>query len=75
MNVPFPSTSLTFLMPFSTFQVDPNAYKKLLDCVFTNDINVCDKVPSGARKNGAPLVNPLGGTAFQVDGADRCVWS
>ena len=52
--------------------MDEAAYKKLLECVFTSDINVCDNVPSGAgRRGGAKLTNPLGGTAHQVDGADR----
>ena len=53
-------------------QVDEAAYEKLLECVFTSDINVCDDVPSGAgRSGGEKLTNPLGGTAHQVDGADR----
>ncbi|CAN0515195.1 unnamed protein product, partial [Scytosiphon promiscuus] len=46
-------------------------YQKLLDCVFSSDINVCENVPSGGgRSGGAKLTNPLGGTAHQVDGAD-----
>ena len=49
------------------------AYEKLLDCAFSADINVCDKVPSGAKKGGAKMINPLGGTAHQIDGADRWV--
>ena len=53
-------------------QVDEAAYEKLRECVFTSDINVCDDVPSGAGgSGGAKLTNPLGGTAHQVDGADR----
>ena len=53
-------------------QVDADDYQKLLDCVFTSDINVCDKVPSGAAGGGgAKLVNPIGGTAHQTTGADR----
>ena len=53
-------------------QVDPAAYKKLLECVESSDINVCDEVPSGAgKKGGAKLTNPIGGTVHQVDGADR----
>ena len=53
-------------------QVDPADYQKLLDCVFTSDINVCEEVPSGAAgSGGAKLTNPLGGTAHQVTGADR----
>ena len=56
------------------FQVDPADYRKLLDCVFTSDINVCEEVPSGAAgPGGAKLTNPLGGTAHQVTGADRYV--
>lgn len=51
--------------------VDPAAYQKLLDCTFSGNINVCDKVPSGAPKDGRKMVNPLGGTAHQMDGADR----
>lgn len=55
-------------------QVDEHAYKKLLDCVKSSDINVCDKIPSGAgRPGGAKLTNPLGGAPHQVDGADRFV--
>eukprot|EP00903_Cladosiphon_okamuranus_P014557 g13503.t1 len=50
--------------------VDAAAYEKLLDCAFSADINVCDKVPSGARMDGAKMINPLGGTAHQIDGAD-----
>eukprot|EP00752_Nemacystus_decipiens_P009700 g8663.t1 len=50
--------------------VVPGAYEKLLDCAFSADINVCDKVPSGAAKDGAKMINPLGGTAHQIDGAD-----
>ena len=54
--------------------MDEAAYKKLQECVFTSDINVCDDVPSGAgRSCGAKLTNPLGGTAHQVDGADRYI--
>ena len=53
--------------------VVPGAYEKLLDCAFSADINVCDKVPSGAAKDGAKMINPLGGTAHQIDGADRWV--
>ena len=35
---------------------------------------MCDDVPSGAgRSGGAKLTNPLGGTAHQVDGADRYI--
>lgn len=58
---------------FSVEEVDPDAYQKLRDCVFSSDIIVCDKVPSGAEQNGAKMINPLGGTAHQVDGADRLV--
>ena len=54
--------------------VFPGAYEKLLDCAFSADINVCDKVPSGAAKNGRKMINPLGGTAHQIDGADRWTW-
>lgn len=50
--------------------MDTTAYQQLLDCISTNDINVCEQVPSGL---GAKLVNPLGGGGHQVDGADRCV--
>eukprot|EP00752_Nemacystus_decipiens_P009703 g8666.t1 len=50
--------------------VAPGAYEALLKCAFSADINVCDNVPSGANSDGAPLVNPLGGTAHQIDGAD-----
>ena len=61
--------------------MDPEAYQLLLKCIFSNDINVCDRVPSGAGRpghargkvEGARLVNPLGGGGHQVDGADRCV--
>lgn len=57
---------------YVSLQVDPDAYKKLLRCVFSTDINVCEDVPSGAgRKAGAKLTNPIGGTPHQVDGADR----
>ena len=64
------------LLKLETLQVDPVAYQKLLDCIFTNDINVCDQVPSGAgASGGAKLINPLGGGGHQVDGADRCVRS
>ena len=57
-------------------QVDEAAYEKLLECVRTSDINVCDDVPSGAGgSGGAKLTNPLGGTAHQVDGADRCIYA
>ncbi len=61
-------------LPHDKFgNVHPQAYEKLLDCVFSADINVCDKVPSGAgRSGGAKMINPLGGTAHQIDGADRC---
>ncbi|CAN0233495.1 unnamed protein product, partial [Ectocarpus fasciculatus] len=50
--------------------VDKRSYQKLLDCAFSADVNVCDQVPSGASARGAKLINPLGGTAHQVDGAD-----
>ncbi|CAN0418201.1 unnamed protein product, partial [Ascophyllum nodosum] len=51
-------------------QVDPAAYQLLLDCIESNDINVCDQVPSGVESGGRKLVNPLGGGGHQVDGAD-----
>ncbi|CAM9233764.1 unnamed protein product, partial [Laminaria digitata] len=52
-------------------QVKKKAYKKLLKCVRSNDLNDCEDVPSGAgKKGGAKLINPLGGGAHQVDGAD-----
>ena len=54
-------------------QVDPAAYQLLLDCIESNDINVCDQVPSGVESGGRKLVNPLGGGGHQVDGADRYV--
>eukprot|EP00904_Undaria_pinnatifida_P000009 jgi/Undpi1/10008/HiC_scaffold_28.g12462.m1 len=71
-NVPLFAGQYHKSLPHDKFgQVDPAAYQKLLDCVFTSDINVCDDVPSGAgRPGGAKLTNPLGGTAHQVDGAD-----
>eukprot|EP00904_Undaria_pinnatifida_P000010 jgi/Undpi1/10009/HiC_scaffold_28.g12463.m1 len=71
-NVPLFAGQYHKSLPHDNFgQVDPAAYQKLLDCVFTSDINVCDDVPSGAgRPGGAKLTNPLGGTAHQVDGAD-----
>ena len=56
----------------ATTQVDPAAYKKLLECVESSDMNVCDEVPSGGgKRGGAKLTNPIGGTVHQVDGADR----
>lgn len=63
--------SWTSYSAYTLLQVDEDAYKKLKECIFTSDINVCDDVPSGAKKNGAKLTNPLGGTAHQVTGADR----
>eukprot|EP00904_Undaria_pinnatifida_P000014 jgi/Undpi1/10012/HiC_scaffold_28.g12466.m1 len=71
-NVPLFAGQYHKSLPHDKFgQVDPAAYQKLLDCVLTSDINVCDDVPSGAgRPGGAKLTNPLGGTAHQVDGAD-----
>ena len=54
-------------------QVDPEAYQLLLDCIESNDINVCDQVPSGVESGGRKLVDPLGGGGHQVDGADRYV--
>ena len=54
-------------------QVNPEAYQLLLDCIESNDINVCDQVPSGVESDGRKLVNPLGGGGHQVDGADRYV--
>ena len=58
---------------FKMLQVDPAAYQLLLDCIESNDINVCDQVPLGVESGGRKLVNPLGGGGHQVDGADRCV--
>ena len=53
-------------------KVDEAAYKKLLKCVASGDIDVCDDVPSGTRsKKALRLANPLGAQAHQVDGADR----
>ncbi|CAM9706578.1 unnamed protein product, partial [Laminaria digitata] len=71
-NVPLFAGQYHKSLPHDEFgQVDEAAYKKLLECVFTSDINVCDDVPSGAYgSGGAKLANPLGGTAHQVDGAD-----
>ena len=57
---------------YHSIQVDPDAYQALLDCVFSSDINVGEKVPSGGgRAGGAKLTNPLGGTGHLVSGADR----
>nr|CAD37191.1 vanadium-dependent bromoperoxidase 1 [Laminaria digitata] len=71
-NVPLFAGQYHKTLPHDKFgQVDEDAYKKLLECVFTSDINECEKVPSGAgRRGGAKLTNPLGGTAHQVTGAD-----
>nr|AYP65252.1 vanadium-dependent bromine peroxidase [Saccharina japonica] len=70
-NVPLFAGQFHKTLPHDKFgQVDEDAYKKLQECIFTSDINVCDDVPSGAKKNGAKLTNPLGGTAHQVAGAD-----
>ena len=53
-------------------QVDLDAYKALMECVLSSGINVCETVPSGARrKGGAELTNSLRGAPHQVDGADR----
>ena len=57
---------------FKMLQVDPAAYQLLLDCIESNDINVCDQVPLGVESGGRKLINPLGGGGHQVDGADRC---
>ncbi|CAM9244255.1 unnamed protein product [Ectocarpus sp. 13 AM-2016] len=58
-------------LPHDNFgTVSKTSYQKLLDCVFSADVNVCDQVPSGASIRGAKMINPLGGTAHQVDGAD-----
>eukprot|EP00904_Undaria_pinnatifida_P002853 jgi/Undpi1/12569/HiC_scaffold_6.g02238.m1 len=71
-NVPLFAGQYHKTLPHDKFgQVDPAAYKKLLECVESSDINVCDEVPSGAgKRGGAKLTNPIGGTAHQVDGAD-----
>ena len=52
-------------------QVSKRAYRKLLKCVRTADINDCEEIPSGGGKRSAKLTNPLGGTVHQVDGPDR----
>ena len=60
-------------LPLQLPQVDPAAYQLLLDCIESNDINVCEQVPSGVESEGRKLVDPLGGGGHQVDGADRYV--
>ena len=53
--------------------MDPEAYQLLLDCIESNDINMCDQVPSGVESGGRKLVNPPGGGGHEMDGADRYV--
>eukprot|EP00904_Undaria_pinnatifida_P002849 jgi/Undpi1/12565/HiC_scaffold_6.g02234.m1 len=58
-------------LPHDRFgRVSKRAYRKLLKCVRTADINDCEEIPSGGGKRGAKLTNPLGGTVHQVDGPD-----
>lgn len=54
-----------------TPQVIPSAYKALLKCVESGDINVCEEVPSGIETGASKLINPIGATGHQVEGADR----
>eukprot|EP00904_Undaria_pinnatifida_P002847 jgi/Undpi1/12563/HiC_scaffold_6.g02232.m1 len=71
-NVPLYAGNYHKSLPHDRFgQVDPDAYEKLLDCVFSTDINVCEQVPSGGGgSGGAKLTNPLGGGGHLVSGAD-----
>lgn len=72
--IPPPSSPIHTTRLVATPQVVPAAYKLLLECVESGDINVCDKVPSGAKTGGAKMINPVGATGHQVTGADRFVW-
>ncbi|CAN0377619.1 unnamed protein product, partial [Ascophyllum nodosum] len=70
-NVPFFDGQFHKSLPHDEVgRVDPEAYQLLLDCIESNDINVCDQVPSGVESGGRKLVDPLGGGGHQVDGAD-----
>lgn len=48
-------------------EVDPGAYRQLLDALESGDLSAIDAVPQGV---GGSLLNPLGGLAFTIDGAD-----
>lgn len=48
-------------------EVDPAAYLQLLDAIESGDLAAFDAVPQGI---GGGLLNPIGGLAFSLDGAD-----
>jgi hypothetical protein len=48
-------------------EVDPGAYRQLLDALESGDLAAFDAVPQGL---GGGLLNPIGGLAFSLDGAD-----
>ena len=48
-------------------EVDPPAYLQLLDAMESGDLAAFDAIPQGL---GGSLLNPIGGLAFSLDGAD-----
>jgi membrane-associated phospholipid phosphatase len=51
-------------------EVDPRAYSKLLDAVDQGTWQGFERVPLGVGGNYTPLVNPLAGLAFDLEGTD-----
>ncbi|CAM9382415.1 unnamed protein product, partial [Discosporangium mesarthrocarpum] len=55
-------------LPHNDFgEVKPSDYETLIACLETADFPTCESIPAGL---GRPLVNPLGGRAIQMAGAD-----
>jgi hypothetical protein len=48
-------------------EVDPPAYLQLLDAMESGDLAAFDAIPQGI---GGAILNPIGGLAFSLDGAD-----
>ena len=55
------------VLPATIFQVDPDAFDALTECIDKGDFALCEEVPAG-NEDGF-LVNPLGGITTNMAGA------
>lgn len=52
-----------------TFQVDPDAFNALVECIAEGNFDTCEQVPAGVE-NGF-LIQPIGGIAVDMAGPAR----
>lgn len=55
---------------YRIFQVVPEAFEALVECIAEGDFDKCEQVPAG-DENGF-LIQPIGGIAVDMAGPARC---